>query len=170
MPRAAVLIVDDDAVFRAALRRYVESIGHEVAAVGDAEAGFERLESQHFDLVLTDLRMPGSDGIQFLGRIRSHYPDVATIIVTAFGSTEKSVEALRAGAFWFIEKNYERMDTFGLLIERALEPRALRSSNQQLQRQLKARYGMESIIGESETLEAALETLRFNSRTLVRPS
>ena len=143
MPRAAVLIVDDDAVFRAALRRFVESAGYEVAAVGDAEAGFERLESQHFDLVLTDLKMPGTDGLEFLERIRRHYPDVATIVVTGYGTTEKSVEALRAGAFWFLEKNFDRMDTFGLLIERGLADRALRSSNQQLQRQLKARYGME---------------------------
>jgi DNA-binding NtrC family response regulator len=160
LPRAAVLIVDDDAVFRAALRRFVESAGYEVASVGDAEAGFERLESQHFDLVLTDLKMPGTDGIEFLKRIRSHFPDVATIVVTGYGTTEKSVEALRSGAFWFLEKNYDRMDTFGLLIERALADRALRSSNQQLQRQLKARYGMESIIGESEALKAALEIVR----------
>ncbi len=160
MPRAAVLIVDDDAVFRASLRRFVERAGYEVAAVGDAEAGFERLESQHFDLVLTDLKMPGTDGIEFLERIRSHYPDVATIVITGYGTTEKSVEALRTGAFWFLEKNYERMDTFGLLIERALADRTLRSSNQQLQRQLKARYGMESIIGESQALKAALEIVR----------
>jgi DNA-binding NtrC family response regulator len=160
LPRAAILIVDDDAVFRAALRRYVERAGYEVAAVGDAEAGFERLESQHFDLVLTDLKMPGTDGIQFLERIRAHYPDVATVIVTGYGNTEKSVEALRAGAFWFIEKNYERRDTVGLLIERALDDRAQKSSNQQMQRQLKARYGMESIIGESDALNAALEVVR----------
>jgi len=160
LPRAAVLIVDDDAVFRAALRRFIESEGYEVVAVGDAESGLERLEARTFDLVLTDLRMPGVDGIEFLRRIRGLDPEAVCIVITGFGSAEHSIEALEAGAFWFIEKNYERIATFGGLIAKALEFRELKNSNQQLQRQLELRYGLEAIIGESDALQQALDVVR----------
>ena len=147
-------------MFRAALRRFIENAGYEVSAVGDAATGMERLEARHFDLVLTDLRMPGVDGIEFLKQIRDHDPELISIVITGFGTAERSIEALEAGAFWFVEKNYERIATFGSLIEKALELRSLRNSNQQLQRQLKLRYGLGSIIGESEALYAALEIVR----------
>jgi len=160
LPRASILIVDDDAIFRAALRRFIETEGFKVVAVGDAESALERIEARHFDLVLTDLRMPGVDGIEVLRRIRNVDPDIVSIVITAFGSPERSIEALEAGAFWFIEKNYERIATFGSLIEKALELRALRSSNQQLQRQLELRYGLEAIIGESAALHESLEVVR----------
>lgn len=160
MARASILVVDDDAVFRAALCRYLESEGYVTTSVADAESGIERLEEKAFDLVLTDLKMPGVDGIEFIGRIRKVDPGAVCIVITGFGSPEHSVEALDAGAFWFVDKSYERIATFGPLIEKALENRRLRSSNQQLQRQLEARYGFENIVGESEALRAAIDVVR----------
>jgi DNA-binding NtrC family response regulator len=152
--------VDDDAVFRAALCRYLEGEGYTALAVEDAASGIEKLEAQIFDLVLTDLKMPGVDGIGFLERIRKVDPDAVCIVITGFGSPESSVEALKAGAFWFVDKSYERIATFGPLIEKALENRRLRTSNQHLQRQLEARYGFENIIGQSETLRRATDIVR----------
>jgi len=160
LSRASILVVDDDAVFRAALCRYLKGEGYATTAVVDAESGIEALESHPFELVLTDLRMPGVDGVEFIGRILKLDPNAVCIVITGFGSPERSVEALKAGAFWFVDKSYERIATFGPLIEKALENRRLRSSNQQLQRQLEARYGFENIIGESDVLRQAIDVVR----------
>jgi DNA-binding NtrC family response regulator len=158
--RGSVLVVDDDAVFRAALRRYLDHEGYEVVSVGEADAGLEHLGARPFDVVLTDLRMPGVDGIEFIRRIRSMDAGTICIVITGFGSAERSVEALDAGAFWFIDKNYERISSFGSLLEKALELRQLRSSNRQLQRQLETRYGLDNIVGESEALRRTLDVVR----------
>ena len=160
MGRASILVVDDDAVFRAALCRFLNSEGYQTVSVGDAESGIERLESESFDLILTDLRMPGVDGIELIRRIRKLDPDAVCIVITGFGSPERSIEALDAGAFWFIDKSYERIATFDPLIQRALEQRRLGTSNIQLQRQLEVRYGLDNIVGESEALRSSLDLVR----------
>jgi DNA-binding NtrC family response regulator len=160
-----VLVVDDDAVFRAALRRYLEGEGFEVTVAGDADSAVTALEREAFDLVLTDLRMPGLDGVELVRRLRAHDPDLVCIVITGFGSPERSIEALRAGAFWFVDKSYERMATLGPLIEKAFEFRTLQASNRQLHRQLEVRYGFESIVGQSAPLDRAMETLRKVSDT-----
>jgi DNA-binding NtrC family response regulator len=158
--RGSVLLVDDDAVFRAALTRSLERDGYEVVSAADADDGIASLESLSFDVVLTDLRMPGVDGIEFIRRIRRLDPEAMCIVITGYGSAERSIEALQAGAFWFLDKNYEQVGTFGALLEKALEFRRLKSSNRQLQRQLEARYGFDNIIGEADSLRAMLDVVR----------
>ncbi len=160
MSRDSVLVVDDDAVFRAALVRYLERHSYEVVSVADADSGLERIEQRAFDVVLTDLRMPGVDGLELIRRIRRVDPEAICVVVTGFGSPERSIEALRAGAFWFVEKSYESLETLGLLLEKALEERRLRSENQQLQRQLEVRYGFENIVGHSRALRDTLAIVR----------
>lgn len=157
MGRGSILLVDDDALFRAALARFLESEGYAVVAASSPHDGLEHLEQRSFDLVLTDLKMPGFDGIAFIERIQKIDPDIVSIVITGFGSPERSIEALDAGAFWFLDKNYERIACFGPLIEKALEYRRLKTSNQQLQRQLEAKYGLGSIVGTSERLRQTLE-------------
>jgi DNA-binding NtrC family response regulator len=160
MNRGSVLVVDDDALFRAALVRYLEGESFAVVAEGDPSAALERVEQRPFDLVLTDLRMPGLDGIAFIRRLRALDPEAVCIVVTGFGSPERSIEALNAGAFWFIEKSYERIACLGPLVEKALEFRRLHSANRQLQRQLETRYGFDNIVGESEALRATIDIVR----------
>jgi DNA-binding NtrC family response regulator len=158
--RGSVLVVDDDALFRAALVRYLEAESFAVVAEGDPSAALERLEQRPFDLVLTDLRMPGLDGVAFIKRVRALDPEAVCIVVTGFPNPERSIEALAAGAFWFIEKNYDRIPALGPLVEKALEFRRLHGANRQLQRQLETRYGFENIVGESESLRALLDKVR----------
>ena len=160
MRRATVLVVDDDAVFRVALERYLEHEGYAVLSAGDPDAAIHAIETQSIDLLLTDLRMPGTDGIELIRRARSHDPEAVCIVITGFGTPERSIEALQAGAFWFIDKDYEQIGAFGSLIEKALEHRRLRTRNHQLQQQLRVRYGFENIVGHSEGLRAALELVR----------
>ena len=160
MNRGSVLVVDDDALFRAAVVRFLERENFAVVAEGDPSAALERVEQRPFDLVLTDLRMPGVDGVAFIKRVRALDPDAICIVVTGFPSPERSIEALAAGAFWFIDKNYDQIDALGPLVEKALEFRRLHGANRQLQRQLETRYGFENIVGESEPLRALLDKVR----------
>ncbi len=160
MNRGSVLAVDDDALFRAALVRYLEAENFAVVAEGDPSAALERIEQRPFDLVITDLRMPGLDGIGFIRRVRALDPEAVCLVITGFGSPERSIEALNAGAFWFIEKSYERIVCLGPLVEKALEFRRLHGANRQLQRQLESRYGFDNIVGESEALRATIEVVR----------
>jgi DNA-binding NtrC family response regulator len=160
MNRGSVLVVDDDALFRAALVRYLESESFAVVAEGDPSAALERIEQRPFDLVITDLRMPGLDGIAFIRRVRALDPEAVCIVVTGFGSPERSIEALNAGAFWFLEKSYERIACLSPLVEKALEFRRLHGANRQLQRQLESRYGFDNIVGESEALRATIDVVR----------
>jgi len=158
--RATVLVVDDDAVFRVALERYLEHEGYAVLSAGDPDTAIHAIETRSIDLLLTGLRMPGTDGIELIRRARSHDPEAVCIVITGFGTPERSIEALQAGAFWFIDKDYEQIGAFGSLIEKALEHRRLRTRNHQLQQQLRVRYGFENIVGHSEGLRAALELVR----------
>ena len=160
MVRGSILVADDDALFRAALRRYLETDGYDVCDVASADDALAALARRPYDVVLTDLKMPGRSGIDLIRAIRKAEPEAICIVLTGFGSPESSVEALEAGAFWFIEKSYERMASLAPLIEKALEMRQLRTSNQRLQRQLEARYGFENIVGESKTLHDTLELVR----------
>ena len=136
MVRGSILVVDDDALFRKALARYLDEEGYEVSSTEDPQSALETLEERSFDLVLTDLRMPGMDGIALIERVRQIDPEILSIVITGYGSTDRSIEALNHGAFWFIDKSYDRISSFGLLIEKALEFRRLKFSNRQLQRQL----------------------------------
>ncbi len=158
--RGSILIVDDDALFRAALARQLEGEGYDTAVAGDPEAALEQLEHGSFDLLLTDLKMPGADGIALIERARAVDPDLVSIVITGFGSAERSIDALDRGAFWFIDKSYDRIACFSPLVQKALEFRRLKTSNSQLQRQLEVRYGLDNIIGESDSLRATLDLVR----------
>jgi DNA-binding NtrC family response regulator len=168
MVRGSILVVDDDALFREALARYLDEQGHEVSSTEDPQSALEILEERSFDLVLTDLKMPGMDGIALIERIRQIDPDILSIVITGFGTTDRSIEALHHGAFWFIDKSYDRISSFGVLIEKALEFRRLKFSNRQLQRQLEVKYGLSNIIGDSNTMHAMLDIVRKVAPTEAR--
>jgi DNA-binding NtrC family response regulator len=163
--KGAILLVDDDAVFRSALKRHLQQAGYEVSAACDADEGLEILTDGTFDLVLTDLKMPGSDGLEFLRRAREVQPDVDVIVITGFGNPERSLQALQSGAFWYLEKSYEDLSTVGHLVDKALELQRLRVRNRQLQHQLRVRYGFENIVGTSAELRATLDIVRRVAET-----
>ena len=158
--RGSILVVDDDAVFGDALTRFLERHGYEVEAETRADSGLDALERAPFDVVITDLRMPGIDGIELVRRARSRDPDVVCIVITGYGTTEQSIKALREGAFWFIDKSYDDLETIGGLVEKGVEHRQLRRRNRQLEQQVRARYGFDNIVGESPALRQTLDLVR----------
>ncbi len=163
--QGSVLLVDDDAVFRSALKRHLQQAGYDVSTGSDTDEGLELLADGTFDLVLTDLKMPGSDGLEFLRRAREIQPGVDVIVITGFGNPERSLQALQSGAFWYLEKSYEDLSTVGHLVDKALELQRLRVRNRQLQHQLRVKYGFENIVGTSAELRKTLDIVRRVAET-----
>jgi DNA-binding NtrC family response regulator len=104
--------------------------------------------------------MPGIDGLELVRRARRRDPDAVCVVITGYGTAERSVEALREGAFWFVDKTYDALETIERLVEKGVEHRRLRRRNRQLERQVRARYGFDNIIGESAALRETLDVVR----------
>jgi len=115
-----VLVVDDNEVFRRPLQRALEAAGFEVVAVSSAEDALEVLHASTVDVLLTDHRLPGMDGVQLITRIKATHPALAIIVMTAYGTIESAVEARRAGADDYLEKPFEMPDLLRAL-HRALD-------------------------------------------------
>jgi DNA-binding NtrC family response regulator len=115
-----VLVVDDNEVFRRPLQRALEAAGFEVVAVPSAEDALEVLHGSTVDVLLTDHRLPGMDGVQLITRIKATRPALAIIVMTAYGTIESAVEARRAGADDYLEKPFEVPDLLRAL-QRALD-------------------------------------------------
>lgn len=153
-----LLIVDDEKNTRDGLCRYLKRRYNVLAADGGPVA-LELLEHNAVDLVLSDIRMPGMDGVELLARIRAKYPGVAVILLTAYGEVDTAVEAMRGGAADYLSKPVN-FDDLQIRIERALHSRAVEAENTRLRRQLDAKFGMENIIGSSPAMEAVFDVVR----------
>jgi response regulator RpfG family c-di-GMP phosphodiesterase len=125
---ARVLVVDDEPIIRELLAECLEGAGYRPLCVGCAEEGLKALELGVFDLILTDMKMPGITGLEFLYRIREHHGSVPVILMTGFGTVESAVEAIKLGAFDYVLKPF-RPQQILMLIERALEKERLEREN-----------------------------------------
>jgi DNA-binding NtrC family response regulator len=130
-----------------------------VSCARDASEAMSVVSSDHLDLVLCDVRMPGIQGLELVRQIHDLQPDLPCIVITGYGSPEASVDALRAGAFWYLEKPFEQasLDVVRRLVDQAIEHGRLKAENRLLQRQLRTRYRFENIVGTSPPLRYALE-------------
>jgi DNA-binding NtrC family response regulator len=119
------------------------------------------VSAQPFDLVLCDVKMPGIGGLELVRQIHEVDPDLPCIVITGYGSAESSVEALQAGAFWYLEKPFDQgpLDVVRRLVEQAIEHGRLKSENRLLQSQLRSRYRFDRIVGHAPGLERVLEVV-----------
>jgi len=159
--RANVLVADDEELYRRALERILKRAGHDVLSARDATEALQIVSSQPVDLVLADVRMPGLSGLELVRQIHEFAPDLPCIVVTGYGSAHQSVEALQAGAFWYLEKPFEesRLDVVRRLVEQAIEVGRLKSENRSLHHQLRSRYRYENIVGDSAALRRVLDVV-----------
>jgi DNA-binding NtrC family response regulator len=149
--RGDILVVDDEANIRGALVKFLSRLGHRVQAAADATEALELLRARRRHLVLTDLRLPGADGLSLLRQIKSADPAVEVIVMTAFGTVQTAVEAMREGAYDYVEKPLDQ-DRLLLLVERALERYALSEENTRLRRALRTETEYGGLIGKSSTM------------------
>jgi len=149
---AQILIVDDEMNIRNALVTLLERKGYQARGVGTGEEALDLLETTSMDLVITDLRMPGIGGMEFLRRLRTKWPSTDVVVMTAYGSIETAVEAMRAGAYDYLTKPIDR-ERFPIVVEKALERHLLAIENQQLRDRLETRTRFERMVGESEPMQ-----------------
>jgi len=148
--RPTILIVDDDRPQREGLQRALAD-RYEVLTADEAAKGYALLESRPVDVLLTDLKMPGDDGMKLLRRASSLSNPPVSIMMTAYGSIDNAVEAMKAGAYHYITKpvNLEELE---LVIERALKSRRIEAENVNLHEQLDQKFGLENIVGQSPVM------------------
>jgi DNA-binding NtrC family response regulator len=157
---ADILLVEDKDSLRRVLRLTLENAGYTVAEAVDARAALNEIASSRHRLVLTDLRMPNGSGLDVLRSARSADADVPVIVMTAFGSIDEAVQAMKDGAHDFLQKPVDSNHLL-LLVDRALEQARLRTENVLLREEWSRRYGFPRIIGESEVVKRAVaETQR----------
>jgi DNA-binding NtrC family response regulator len=136
-------------------------VGHSVTTARDSTEALAIVSEQPLDLVLADIQMPGINGLELVRQVHEINPDLPCIVVTGYGTPQNSVEALRAGAFWYLEKPFDQghLDVVRALVDQAIELGRLKSENRMLQTQLRSKYGFENIVGNSTTLRSALDVV-----------
>jgi len=154
-----VLVVDDESVIQDVLRGLLERAGCRVDTASDAATARRLLESSDllWDAVLLDVMLPDADGLQVLRWLRKEMPDLAVVMITAFGTVENAVEAMKLGAFHYLRKPFKN-DEVRLLVSQAIQNTRLRRENQDLKRALEERHRFERIVGRSHRMQ---EVYRF---------
>jgi two-component system response regulator AtoC len=153
-----ILIIDDEKHTREGLRRLLEN-DYDVYVAEDTASAMNVLEREHVDLLLTDLRLGTEDGMQLIDRALKLPQPPICIMMTAYGSVDTAVEAMKRGAYDFVTKPLN-LDKVEMVIARALRGRRLEQENQTLRQQVEERYGLENIIGESPVLLEVLDTIK----------
>ena len=161
---ASILIVDDESEIRESLQTLLELEGYRVQTAGSGEEGLAHIASHPFDLMLLDLALPGKSGIEVLAEIRERDPQLAVIMITAYGTVENAVSAMQAGAVNFIQKPWDNEKLLADL-RAAIARRRAEEENIQLKRALKQRYNFRNIVGKSEAMLRILDLV-----TQVAPS
>ena len=158
MKRTRILAIDDDPAMLSLARFELQERGYDITAAKSAGEALELLQSQSFDLALTDLQLPDLSGIELVKRIKGSALDTEIIMITGYGSTSQAVEAIRAGAFYFVEKPLDFTE-LQMLIEKALERRGQAIEISQLRRQLAKRSSYYNLIGHSRPMQHIYEII-----------
>ena len=156
--KPSILIVDDERGTREVLAKFLRA-DYEVTLAEDGEIGLNLLKRNHYDLVLSDIRMPGATGMKILEATLKMTPPPPCILFTAYGSIETAVEAMKHGAFDFVTKpvNFDQLE---ILIQRALESGRIKEENQELRKRLDSKFGVENIIGNSAAIQRVIDNVR----------
>src|SRR5271166_415427 len=159
MTTPTLLIVDDEKTQREGLRTALEH-RYDVYLAEDAKSAMEQLEKEHFDILLTDFRLPSEDGMKLIVRAKSLSKPPICILMTAYGSEELAVEAMKHGADDYIAKGRLQIDELDMRIARALRHQKLETENVSLHQQLDSTFRMETVIGRSPAMREVLEDVK----------
>src|SRR5512135_2170953 len=147
-----LLIIEDEETLRESLKRVFLREQYETDVAESAETALSMIDGRIYDLIITDIILPGISGIEFLKKCREQNPEQVVIIITAYASLETAVEALRAGAYDYIVKPVIH-EEIKRIVKNALRERALRSENVLLKKQIGDRYDFDRIVGESKAIK-----------------
>jgi DNA-binding NtrC family response regulator len=164
-----LLLVEDEAPLREAVAEQLADRGYHVEQAESGEAALGRIADFAFDILITDLRLPGIDGSSLVQAAVERYPDIIAIVITGFGTVKDAVEVIRRGAWDFVSKPFQ-IDELLHVLDAALEQRRLKSENAYLRAQLDARYRFEGIVGKSRAMARLfqlLETVAATASTIL---
>lgn len=159
MPSTKILVIDDEKLVCWTLEDVLGREGYEVISAESGEAGLKLIEEESPDLVLLDLRLPRMDGMEVLDRIKEIEPEALVIILTAHGTVESAVEAMKKGAYDYINKPFDLGET-KLTLKKALETLQLKKEVAHLRREQRERFGLDDIISVSEAMRDILEMVK----------
>lgn len=152
-----LLVVDDEKNSREGLARFLEGLNYDVLTAEGGEEALRQIEKEKPDIVLTDLRMPGMDGMVLLEKVKAKYPEISVVVLTAYGTVDNAVKAMKMGAFHYLMKpvNLEELE---FLVKKALTSQSLREENIELRRELfRERFEEGTILANSEKMKRVLE-------------
>jgi two-component system NtrC family response regulator/two-component system response regulator HydG len=159
MIKGKVIVIDDEVNAAAALETLLQEDGYEVSRAHDARSGLALLEKTDADVVLTDLRMPGMDGLELLTRIKEIRPEVMVLLMTAYGTVKTAVKAMKLGAEDYLGKPID-VEELELVLERVLEKKRLLEETQVLRERVGKKYRFDNLVGESPEILAAVKAVQ----------
>lgn len=160
---ARILVVDDEESIRRGVGLHLKKHGHDVREAASGEAAMRELAAREYDLVLSDLRMPGINGLELLAQARAILPELSIVMMTAYATIESAVEAMKQGADDYISKPI-KLDELSLRVHSVLSRKSLVEENARLRQQLRRQFGFESLVGESETMRKLRDRLSALAR------
>lgn len=154
-----ILVIDDEQSMRDFLSIMLKKEGHDVVAAENGNDALKAVQTEIFDLVISDVKMPGLNGIDVLKTVKEVSPETVVIMITAYATAETAVEAMKLGAYDYITKPF-KVDEIKLVIQKALEKGHLRKENILLRREIESRAGFENFIGKSEPMQRVFSLIR----------
>ena len=158
MQSTRILIVDDELIMRESLAGWLERDGHEVNTAASGEAALAMCAERRFDILLVDIKMEGISGLEVLRRVKESDPDVAVVMITAYGSISSAIEAMKNGAFDYLLKPFDPSE-LGVLIGKIIRHQQQNRENLYLREQHKERTRFENMIGQSEAMQQAFDLI-----------
>jgi len=163
-PKARILVVDDERSMQEFLEIFLRDEGYEPVVAGDVQTALLHLESDDFDVVITDIQLPNGSGLNVLRAVQEHSPETVVVMITAFASTETAITAMKEGAYDYITKPFQ-LDEIRIVVEKALEKKLLSSENRRLKSELRSRVRNRSIVGTSSAMQRVYELVRQVAET-----
>ena len=156
---SAILIVDDEPDMRALLKDVLEERAHRVQVASNGREALKKLAEEEYSVVLTDIRMKEMQGLELLAEVKRTYPDINVIVMTAFGSVESAIEAMKQGAYDYLTKPV-KTEELVLITEKALREAALRQEVTRLRREVHKEYSFHQILGKSKPMQQVFDLIR----------
>lgn len=170
MGNTKILIVDDELIMRESLAGWLERDGHEISTAPSGEEALEILKEARFDILLVDIKMEGISGLEVLKHVKENDPDVAVVMITAYGSISTAIDAMKNGAYDYLLKPFDPNE-LGVLIEKIIRHQAQAMENLYLKEQYKERTRFESMIGQSRAMQEVFDLIQdvapMNSTVLI---
>lgn len=164
--KAKILVVEDERSMREVLTVLLDEEGYDVVSACDGTEGIKHIDNDIYDVIITDIKMPGVDGFEVLKRATTVSPDTAVVIITAFGTTESAIEAMKLGALDYVQKPF-KVDEIRLIVKNAIDRRRLKAEVAALRERVRDRSGIDNIIGKSPQM---MEILRILPRVAANNS